>query len=113
METNANIIRHNEHERALGHKGNKRKKPLKKPERLWKVETRKRGEKHCGIDWWIYREKVRSNCPIYNIITNELKISLPLLYPYYESIQKANPGRVIGLLKTMHRATIRQLQYAS
>ena len=76
-EINANITRYNEHEKAMGHTSNKGKRRLKRPEQIWKVEVRERGEKHYGIDWFIYREKVRINALYFSIITKECEDSTP------------------------------------
>ena len=53
------------------------------PERLFKHEGLERRGKKGGIDAFLYRNKVL----------------LPLLYPFYEEVQKGHPNKKVWLIE--------------
>ena len=83
QQINAEIMEHNRIVRqetgAPNGKGLKRKRA---PNQVYKSEIFDRGDGD-KIDWFLYRKR----------------ILWPLLYPYYEAVQRANPGRKIWLVE--------------
>ena len=63
--------------------GRKGRKRAKQPHQIFKFEELKRDNKKGGIDWFLYREK----------------ILLPLLYPFYEEVQRLHPGTKVWLVE--------------
>lgn len=80
---NREIETYNNREREAGNRGMKGKKRKRVPKQEYKFEPIVRKGKKGGIDGVAYRDK----------------ILLPLLYPFYEQIRDANPGKEVWLIE--------------